>query len=257
MVGYEIFDEIICITLKCNVERQNLVKKTFKQIGILPTFYVAKKSPRGGRIGCFESHLNVINECYNKGAERILIFEDDVITTPGYSTELINEACTFMKNNQDWDIFQLGYEIYDIDNGFFGELLSYIASEKVGNTQNIYKFFQSTTHSYCLSRSGMRILLKYSYYLNNLDDEVPHFDVIIKKNSKTANYKCYGIAPMLFTQRWCLKSDNIAFSKLEKIFRNFICVMEISNFGYINSLLLAYRYTIFFILSKIMLLFIK
>ena len=42
MVGYEIFDDIICITLEGNTERQRLAKETFAKIGIEPRFYVAK-----------------------------------------------------------------------------------------------------------------------------------------------------------------------------------------------------------------------
>ena len=222
MVGYEIFDDIICITLEGNTERQRLAKETFAKIGIEPRFYVAKRSPRGGRIGCFESHMNIINDCYNKGYERILIFEDDVVTTPGYNTKLMNEACNFMKTNSDWDMFQLGYSLINIDDSFIKTSMQYLISEQV--SQNIYKNIGSYLQSYCLSRSGMTKVLKNIEILNLPDDQIPQVDIYVYYNLYNEN--CYIIAPALFDQRWCLTSDNIPYDTLEKFLRKGQCLQE-------------------------------
>jgi GR25 family glycosyltransferase involved in LPS biosynthesis len=253
MIGYEIFDDIICITLEGNTERQRLAKETFTEIGIEPRFYVAKRSPRGGRVGCFESHINVINDCYNKGYERILIFEDDVVTTLGYNNKLVNEACTFMKTNEDWDIFQFGYSLLDTDDSFIKTSMKYLISERV--SPNIYKSIGILTQSYCLSRSGMSKVLKNIEVLNLPDDQVPHFDRYLIKTLYNEN--CYIIAPELFDQRWCLGTDNKSFNLTEIILRKGQCLLENNKVTYILSLVLLNRVWIITLIIIIFILIIN
>ena len=95
-MGYEIFDEIICITLEANTDRQKSAIEVFKKLNIPVKFFVAKRNPRGGRVGCFESHIQVIQDCYNNDKKQVLIFEDDLTPTIAYNETLVNKATEFM-----------------------------------------------------------------------------------------------------------------------------------------------------------------
>ena len=64
---YNFFDKIICINLKTRQDRYESALKTFQSLNINNVeFYFANKSPKGGRYGCFESHINVIKNVITK-----------------------------------------------------------------------------------------------------------------------------------------------------------------------------------------------
>ena len=108
---YNKFDKIVCINLKERADKYNSVKKVFEKLSIPVEFYFADKHPESGRIGCFESHLHVIKECYNNGGKNILIFEDDVIETSSYNEKKIKDILDFLRENEWCEYFQLGYTI--------------------------------------------------------------------------------------------------------------------------------------------------
>ena len=112
---YNFFDKIVCINLKSRPDRYLSASNEFKKLNINNVeFYFAEKSHKGGKYGCFESHINVIQKCYNEKCNNILIFEDDVRPSNYYNLTLLNESIEFMKNNK-WDIFYLGYFIFNND----------------------------------------------------------------------------------------------------------------------------------------------
>jgi GR25 family glycosyltransferase involved in LPS biosynthesis len=76
---YNFFDKIYCINLKHRPDRYISATKVFNDLNIPNVeFYITEKSSKGGRYGCFESHINVIKKAYNEGYNNILIFEDDI-----------------------------------------------------------------------------------------------------------------------------------------------------------------------------------
>lgn len=93
---YSAFSKIVCITLEDQVQRQESTRKLLTSLGIPFEFYYVKRHPRGGRVGCFDSHVRVIRQALQEGHPNILIFEDDVRTTPGYDINVIKEATHFM-----------------------------------------------------------------------------------------------------------------------------------------------------------------
>jgi GR25 family glycosyltransferase involved in LPS biosynthesis len=247
-MGYEIFDDIICITLEGNTDRQKLTTETLSSLNIPFRFYVAKRNPRGGRIGCFESHINVIQECYNNNYQRILIFEDDIIQTPSYSNKLVNIGTDFMKTNTTWEVFKFGNGIYLHES--VTHIFEYFLSKEV--TKHIYNYSGVLTHAYCLSRSGMEKILKNAYNVLNLNEskidqiDIYFYNTLSKKNS-------YSLAPMIFDQRWCQQTDNIPKGIAETLFRKYQCFAETMNLFYCWSLLLYYRLYILIIILITML----
>jgi GR25 family glycosyltransferase involved in LPS biosynthesis len=244
-MGYEIFDDIICITLEGNTERQQSAIEVFKKLNIPVKFFIAKRNPRGGRVGCFESHIQVIQDCYNNDKKRVLIFEDDLIPTIAYNASLLNKATNFMKNNNNWEVFQFGYS-FRLDQ--FTNLFKFLFSKCV--EPNIYNFIGLTTHAYCISRLGMEKVLKYGPNILERDaKEIPQIDMFYMSIFSQEN--CYCIVPMIFDQKWCMSSDNEPFNLFERILRTGQCLAETTNLLYISSLILLYRIYILSILILI------
>jgi hypothetical protein len=253
-MGYEIFDTITCITLAGNTKRQNLVKETLNKLDINFEFYIAQKHPKGGRVGCFDSHINVVREAYNKRAQYILIFEDDVIPSPGYSELLLNKATEFMKQNTDWEIFQLGWVFNVVDDKELLPIITKLATVKEVSP-NIFDTIGLGGHAYCLSYSGIKkIIDNYEQVLYNESKNVIHYDKFLVNIFKN---NAYCIAPIIFDQHWCLQSDNIPYGLLEKYGRKFQCITEVTKIMYILSLLFLYRKEIFALLVTVIVIFIR
>jgi GR25 family glycosyltransferase involved in LPS biosynthesis len=251
-MGYEIFNTITCITLAGNTKRQDLAKKNLNGLGINFEFYIAQKHPKGGRIGCFDSHINVIREAYNKRAQRILIFEDDVIPSPGYSEQLLNKATEFMKKTTDWNIFQLGW-VFNVVDDKLPIITKLVTINEV--SPNIFDTIGLGGHAYCLSYSGIKkIIDNYEQVLYNESSDVIHYDKFLVNIFKD---NAYSLAPIIFDQHWCLQSDNIPYGLLEKYGRKFQCITEVTKIMYVLSLLFLYRKEIVALLLSIILIFVR
>jgi len=173
---WDFFDEIFCINLFSRDDRLEKSKKRFKNLGIPVTYHRVKKHPINGEIGCFESHLEIINYSYEKGYNNILIFEDDFIPSPSYKPELIQEAVDFMERNKSWEIF------------YFGHQPDILWSSSNVISRNIIKTHSTLNHSYAISRKFMEKMYKKSY------DGIP-IDKICLKNDNS-----YALYPMAFFQ---------------------------------------------------------
>lgn len=175
---WDFFDgHIRCINLKSRTDRYKDSKKVFNKLNIPVNYYKTTKHPNGGEEGCFSSHIDIIREAYYDGAERVLIFEDDITPTSNMNRKNLRKAIRFMERNDDWDLFYLG-------------ALPNITSKSCKRTKypNIYKLNGICTHSYVVNRKAMKTLidLKYEgtpidyYYINH--------------------YKQYALYPTLFYQ---------------------------------------------------------
>jgi GR25 family glycosyltransferase involved in LPS biosynthesis len=69
-------DEIVCITLRDSVDRQEHIKKQFPP-GVPWRFHVAERDPEGGKAGCYRSHATVLEDARRRGLQRVLVLEDD------------------------------------------------------------------------------------------------------------------------------------------------------------------------------------
>ena len=156
---------IRCVNLKSRKDRKRDSQKIFNEYDIPVNYYTAIKHPNGGEQGCFESHINMIREAYYAGAERVLIFEDDITPTDYLTIKHLSKAIKFMTKHNDWDIFYLGA----LPN------TKKHRSEST-NFNGIYKIKGICTHSYIVNRRAMSKLihLKYRgvpidyYFINNL-----------------------------------------------------------------------------------------
>ena len=175
---WDFFDgQIYCINLNTRDDRYKSSKKIFEKYDVPVQYFRVNKHPKGGTYGCFDSHIKIIRKAYYEGAERVLIFEDDITPTDYLTPNHLEKAINFMEN-EDWDLFYLG-------------ALPNIRSYKSYSTNysGIYRLRGICTHAYIVNRKTMKQLinLKYEgtaidyYYINNFD-------------------KSYALYPTLFFQ---------------------------------------------------------
>jgi GR25 family glycosyltransferase involved in LPS biosynthesis len=233
---YEYFDDIVCINLDISKERRQYASVMFKKLNIPARFFTAHKHPKGGRYGCFDSHIQIIRHAYNSGYNNVLVFEDDFMPTPAYSTKLVKQSIDFMKSNTDWDIFYYGYGSVKIDNKT--NKISHILEAKL-YVDNIVQFNPYSTHSICYSRRAMKkILENYEKYIHHL-----HIDVLI---GSYLDLKNYCIVPMLFDQIYA-DDYNVEPSNISETFNRKILypIFGFSKLNYVISCMKHY-YNIFY-----------
>lgn len=118
-----------------------------------------------GEIGCSLSHLNAYEEIINLNLPYACIIEDDVISTQGFKSILLNEktkACL----NEGIDLILLGYMTPSIkcQKGICLDdaILSFWGRKRITNTISIGRpvFDYWTTMGYIISNKGAHILLK-------------------------------------------------------------------------------------------------
>lgn len=225
---YQYFDDIVCINLDHRTDKKNISQKIFNLLGINSRFHTVKKHPKGGIYGCFESHIQVIQQAYENKLNNIMIFEDDIKVTPSYSQLQVKECVDFMQNNKEWDIFYLGYFACNTSRG---SVKDFISSKFINN--HIIEFRPFATHAYCLSRKGMRkVLDTYKNYIGKI--HLDHYYVKIKLDS-------YCTVPLLFDQYLCLGTDNESFDSFEAFVRKFQCNADLYHLFY-RPTLIKYKY---------------
>ena len=79
--GWDCFDKIYCISLTERTDRRATARAQFESVGLsnLVEFVIIEKHPEGSERGCYESHMTCMGKGLAEGAERILIFEDDIV----------------------------------------------------------------------------------------------------------------------------------------------------------------------------------
>lgn len=175
---WNFFDgHIRCINLKSRKDRYKDSKNVFDEFHIPVNYYKTVKHPNGGEEGCFNSHIDIIRKAYYDGAERVLIFEDDITPTSNMNIKNLKKAINFMKTNEDWDLFYLG-ALPNITN----------KSCKRTKYSGIYQLNGICTHSYVVNRKAMRKLIDLKY-------EGTAIDYYYIKH-----YKQYALYPTLFFQ---------------------------------------------------------
>lgn len=213
MEALAFLNDIVCINLRSRPDRRAYMTSLLKQLKIPCRFHTVTKHPKGGRYGCFESHIQVIQECYDKGNERIMILEDDILPSQSYSNNLFKNAIKFMESHkEDWDVFYLGYIPMD------GNLRphSFLGSQLV--FKHIVKYNPLATHAYCLQRSGMKFILdNYRERIGKV-----HFDIFLSR----LGLRSYCIIPMLFEQKLCFTHDNTTHTPFEWLARTVQCDIE-------------------------------
>jgi GR25 family glycosyltransferase involved in LPS biosynthesis len=158
------FDRVYCISLKDRSDRREAAKREFARVGLLDRveFVVVDRHPTDSEQGIFESHMSCIRAGLAAGAQKILIFEDDVIFRR-FSSKVLARAVEFMKSSGDWNVF------------FFG---CFVYSSKKTNSRSVLRIrYRCCAHAYVVSRGFAEKLaaltwhgVAYDDLLRSLDD---------------------------------------------------------------------------------------
>lgn len=139
-------DNIYCITLKDNIERQQKVLKQCSQLGLTIEFVKVDKNQENPTEGCLRSHLFCVNDAKNKSYNNVLILEDDFMFS-FQNIEWFLSKKLHINIPEDFDMLYLGY---NVNNGYrYDENLLKLASAQC-------------THSYILNQKI------YDYILENI-----------------------------------------------------------------------------------------
>lgn len=201
---YNYFDDIVCINLDFRKDRRAEAQKYFTELNIPARFFTVRKHEKGGRYGCFDSHIKVLKYAQQNNYKNILVFEDDVMPTKGYNEKIINKAIDFMKTNDDWDIFYFGYS-------FMNQNLQTIFTAPNYN-DDIIMYKPLLTHAFCYSQRGINTILKtYKMFLGNI-----HYDQFLVNHKEL---KSYCILPLIFDQNWISGHNNSTHNTEEAFIR--------------------------------------
>jgi GR25 family glycosyltransferase involved in LPS biosynthesis len=156
---WEYFDKIYCISLDERSDRREAAEAQFDKTGLLDRveFHIVKKHPHDSEEGIYESHMACIKNGLQTGAEKIVIFEDDVIFD-GFSPERLKQCIDFMRDTPDWQAF------------FFGCLVS--GSRKTHRKGVLKIEYRSLAHAYVLNRGFAESLVKKPWRQIAFDTEL-------------------------------------------------------------------------------------
>lgn len=107
--AWSFFDRIYCITLKGRDDRRETVQRQFARVGITDRvrYMVVEKHPTHSEQGIYESHLRCLRDGLEAGANRMMVFEDDVIFE-GFDRQRFRQGLTYLEEHPDWSLFFLG-----------------------------------------------------------------------------------------------------------------------------------------------------
>lgn len=226
-------DNVWCISLANRDDRYDVVWKEFERIKIndVVNYYRPEKDIRGGRYGCWLSHL----ECYKKILENSnskfgIIFEDDACFESNWK-EGLEKINIFMDSNTEWDIIWLGNLV-----------TSYISES---NIEEIWKCKSYNTHGYIISRDYINKLINTEkfhpenypnglddYFHENTDNFYCMLDQICYQNNMSSDNQWfqYNLLQNIFQGKYTWKLSQKISNKIAKYLRFLpISIQEIMN----------------------------
>ena len=117
-------------------------------------FLVQEPDTQDGKRGCFHSHQQAARRALELGAQRALMFEDDVEFTPNFTPFAAARAARFLQAGQPWELFFLGH---------------FPRKMELTSQSDVVKVRSMDGHAYVLSPAGMRSLCALEYR----GDQVP------------------------------------------------------------------------------------
>jgi hypothetical protein len=137
--GWDFFDRIYCISLEGREDRRLAAAASFAQVGLTGKveFVLVRRHPFNTEQGMYESHMTCLRKGLEAGAERIVVFEDDVVFDR-FDTEHFRQCTQFLVEHPDWKVLLLGALIR--------------TSRKTTNPFVQEVSYQSLAHAYAVSR---------------------------------------------------------------------------------------------------------
>jgi len=146
LTGYwDYFDKVYCISLEERLDRRKEAEIQFDKVGLLPKveFFIAQRHPLDCEEGIYNSHLACIKKGLHAGADRMVIFEDDV-RFQGFDPARLKNCVDFLSSHLYWNVL------------FFGCLVS--DSQRTANRSVLKVKYRCLAHAYVLNRRFAEIL---------------------------------------------------------------------------------------------------
>lgn len=183
-----------CICLQERNDRYEASQIEFKKVGLDNTikYHRPVRDSRGGRIGCWLSHLYCMETSYrnNPNQSYILIFEDDVRFCDNWKQQ-IPLVQKFLENEPEWDFFRLGCR-YDI---------LYRESK---TSPNIWMGQSTALHAYFINMKYVEKLLNQESFYHPENTE-HHIDTYVHDDP---NLRDYFLLDAMCDQNMDLGTDN-------------------------------------------------
>jgi hypothetical protein len=196
---YSFFDQTVVLTLREQTDRQTHVKNTLEKLNIPFEFYYAERM-EDPKLGSLDSHSKIILQALHSGSQNVLIFEDDVVPSNTYDESIINHCIEFMKSDDTWDMFYLGY-CHPNPRTYGKDALKCGFGKK--HTQYIYDCYCFCLHAYVVSKRGMikykELYEKELKFLQHPDN----IDVELQNDAIRSSLNIYMCVPGQFDQLWC------------------------------------------------------
>jgi hypothetical protein len=205
---WSFLDGIYCISLKSREDRALAAAVQFHQIGLCRSiqFYRPIKHPKSIKHGIWESHRAVAIDAINKGYNKIMTLEDDVLFLHSLRPEkvkTIQAALNLLP--ADWMIFYLGH----------WPLWAYFIRP------NIIRTGSMCAHAYIASRRLMEWLNDHPYLSSGRTPKAPHIIGAGIDSAYSKLDKAYALFPMIAIQS-SSRSDNKKLKKKKGKLHHFI-----------------------------------
>jgi len=141
------FDKIYCISVDERVGRRNEATIQFNKLDLLEKveFVIVKRHPDNCEQGIYESHMTCIKKGIEAGADRIVVFEDDILFER-FSPANLKRCIDFLSMKPHWNAL------------FLGCLVS--GSQRTQNECVLKVKYRSLAHAYVLNRRFAETLVE-------------------------------------------------------------------------------------------------
>jgi glycosyl transferase, family 25 len=176
------FDQIYVLNLDRRTDRWSKIQAQLERAGISRAVRFSAIAKTPGWIGCFDSHLAILERALTTGARNVLILEDDATLYADWEF-IWNIGQKQIRS--DWDMLYLGYNLNPAANlppPFIGTHLLRLNDAL-------------TTHAYAVNGKYLHTIIEY--VRSRIGQNLP-IDLVYA--SKFDQIVAYGIYPMLFYQ---------------------------------------------------------
>ncbi len=106
---WKFFDAIYCISVDDRIDRREEVRKQFAAVGLQERveFVLVPRHLEDREKGIFGSHIQCLKRGLAAGAQRILVFENDVFFRD-FDSRILAEVCRHLEGLQSWNGLFLG-----------------------------------------------------------------------------------------------------------------------------------------------------
>ena len=167
---WEYFDKFYCISIEERADRRADATVQFDKVDLADKveFVIVQKHPHNCEEGIYHSHMACIKKGLQAGADKIVIFEDDILFDR-FSPAGLKNCVDFLSGTDHWNAL------------FFGCLVS--NSRKTENRSVLKIKYRCLAHAYAVNRQFAESLIKTQW------QETPYDNIL--KNCSGPFYAAY------------------------------------------------------------------